>query len=68
MTMAKRDRKETMVAVVTMAAAVERVVTALETLVASQISSAATTISAATAWTLVNLHHCWPLVGRSILG
>ena len=60
--------KETMVAVVAMAAAAERVVTAAETLVASQISAAATTISAATAWMLVSIRPCWPLVGRSILG
>ena len=38
-----------------MAAVVERVVTASETLVASQISTTGTTISAATAWTLVNV-------------
>ena len=60
--------KETMVAVVAMAAAAERVVTASETLAASQISAAVTTISAATAWMLVNVCPCWPLVGRSILG
>jgi hypothetical protein len=43
--------KETAVAVMAMAAVAERVMTAAETLVASQISAAATTISAATAWT-----------------
>jgi hypothetical protein len=32
------------------------------------ISATVTTFSAATAWTLVNVRPCWPLVGRSILG
>ena len=61
-----------MVAVVATAAAAERVVTAAETLVASQISAAATTISAANAWTpwlMYVLVGCWcEEVGRSILG
>ena len=57
-----------MVAVVAMAVAAERVVTAAETLFGSQISAATTTISAAAAWALVNVRPCWSLVGRSILG
>ncbi len=51
-----------MVAVVLMVAAVERVVMAAETLVASKISAATTTIFTATAWMLVRAYvlvGCW---------
>ena len=68
MTVAKRDSKRNRSDGCGNGSATERVVTLVETLVASQISAAATTISAATAWTLVSIRPCWPLVGRSILG
>ena len=65
MTWLNATAKETAEVVVAMAAAAERVVMAAETLVASQISAAATTISTATAWTLVR---AYVLVGRWLEG